>query len=165
VSFGFWRRWLQCVSVASGLVGLLFLIRPEARLLGAYNRQVIAAFHDAGGPSAVAHQQWAIAVVGSAMLGWSVLMTWVATVPFARRERGAWQAIGLSVVTWAVGDSIVSYRAGIPLEVVFNSVVVALVALPLAMTYRDVFGRAASDRGVPAVTGRADGRPIGRELR
>jgi hypothetical protein len=154
VSFRFWQRWLQCVSAGSALTGLWFLVAPDAMPLGPYNRQVVAAFHDGPSASAVQHQRWAIAVLGSAMLGWGVLMTWVATVPFGRRERGAWQSIAVSVAAWAAGDSIVSYRAGIALEVVWNSVVVALVALPLAMTYREVFGGAASDRGLTAAARR-----------
>ena len=70
------------------------------------------------------------------MLGWAILLTWVVTVPFGRREPWAWRCIAVSVAAWAVGDSIVSYRAGIHLEVWWNAIVVALVALPLAMTYR-----------------------------
>ena len=69
------------------------------------------------------------------MLGWAILLTWVATVPFGRREPWAWRCIAVSVPAWAAGDSIVSFRAGVRLEVLFNAIVVALVALPLAMTY------------------------------
>ena len=142
MSFRFWQRWLQGVSVASALFGLLFLVAPDARVLGGYNQQVVGAFHGwpsrgRGGPAAaLEHQRWAIAVLGSAMLGWAILLTWVATVPFGRRELWAWWCIGVSVLAWAVGDSIVSYRAGIGLEVLWNAIVVLLVALPLAMTYR-----------------------------
>ena len=157
MSFRFWQRWLQCSSAGSALLGLFFLVAPDALPLGPYNRQVVAAFHDGSPASAVEHQQWAIAVLGSAMLGWGLLMTWVATAPFGRRERGAWRSIALSVAAWAAGDSIVSYRAGVSLEVLFNGVVVALVALPLAMTYRDVFGGAASDRDTTAAARRRVG--------
>jgi hypothetical protein len=149
VSFRFWQRWIQGVSVASALFGLLFLIAPDARILDSYNQQVVGAFHgwpipgggwggEAAPAAALEHQRWAIAVLGSAMLGWAILLTWVATVPFGRRELWAWWCIGVSVTAWAVSDSIVSYRAGIRLEVLWNAIVVLLVALPLAMTYRSV---------------------------
>jgi hypothetical protein len=139
VSFRFWQRWLQCVTVASALFGLLFLVAPDARVLGSYNQQVVEAFHGRAAPAAaLEHQRWAIAVLGSSMLGWAILLTWVATVPFGRRERWAWWCIAVSVAAWVVGDSIVSYRAGIGLEVLWNVIVVLLVAVPLAMTYRTV---------------------------
>ncbi len=84
------------------------------------------------------------------MLGWAILMTWVATVPFGRRELWAWWCIGVSVLAWAVGDSVVSYRAGIGLEVLWNAIVVLLVALPLAMTYRMMAPAVAVDRDLDA---------------
>lgn len=143
MSFRFWQRWLQCVSVASGLFGLLFMVAPGARILGGYNQQAVEAFHGAAAPAvALEHQRWAIAILGSAMLGWAILLTWVATVPFGRREPWAWWCIAVSVAAWAAGDSIVSYRAGIQLEVLWNAIVVVLVALPLVMTYRTVEGAA-----------------------
>lgn len=151
MSFRFWQRWLQAVSVASALFGLLFLVAPDARALGSYNQQVIEAFHGEAAPAAaLEHQRWAIAVLGSAMLGWAILMTWVATVPFGRRELWAWWCIGVSVLAWAVGDSVVSYRAGIGLEVLWNAIVVLLVALPLAMTYRMMAPAVAVDRDLDA---------------
>ena len=40
------------------------------------------------------------------------------------------------MLAWVAGDSIVSFRAGVSLEVLFNAIVVVLIALPLVMTYR-----------------------------
>lgn len=137
--FSFWRRWLQCVSAASALFGLFFLLAPDASVLSGYHQQVIDSFHGEGAPAgALAQQRWAIAVIGSAMLGWGILLTWVATVPFGRRERWAWQAITVSVLAWVAGDSIVSHRAGVSLEVLWNAIAIVLIALPLAMTWRSV---------------------------
>jgi hypothetical protein len=96
-------------------------------------------------------------VLGSAMLGWAILLTWVATVPFERRELWAWWCIAVSVTTWAVGDSIVSYRAGIGLEVLWNGIVVALVALPLAMTYQTMARTEIAGRDVDAAPRRPTG--------
>ena len=154
VSFRFWQGWLQAVSAASALFGLLFLIAPGSSLLAGYNQQVTEAFHGASPPGAALDQQrWALAVIGSARLGWSILLLWVTSVPFGRREPWAWRCVALSVGTWAVADSLVSYRAGITLEVVWNAVVVAMVALPLAMTYRAMDGRAgAVERAAAAAT-------------
>lgn len=121
----------------SALFGLIFLIAPGSRLLAAYNRQVVAAFHGTAAPAAALEQQrWAIAVLGSSILGWSVLLLWVVSVPFGRREPWAWRCVAVSVAAWVMGDSIVSYRAGITLELLWNVVVAVLVALPLAMTWR-----------------------------
>jgi hypothetical protein len=144
-SFRFWQRWLQCVSAGSALVGLVFLLAPGSGLLAGYNRQVVAAFHGEGAPAAaLAQQHWAIAVVGSSMLGWGVLLTWVTTVPFGRRERWSWHAVLVSVLAWVAGDSIVSLRAGVSLELLFNTIVVVLIALPLALTWRSFQPAAAS---------------------
>ena len=137
--FRFWQRWLQCVSAGSALAGLLFLLAPGATVLAGYNQQVIEAFHGAAPPpAALAQQRWAIAVIGAAMLGWGLLLTWVATVPFGRRELWAWRAIALSVAVWVVGDTVVSYRAGVSLEVLWNAIVVVVIALPLVMTFRSM---------------------------
>jgi hypothetical protein len=147
VSFRFWQRWLQCVGVGSGLLGLAFLTAPGSAMLAAYNRQVVEAFHGAEAPpspAALEQQHWAIAVVGSAMVGWAILLVAVATVPLGRREPWAWYSIALSIAAWAATDSVVSYRAGVYLEVIFNGVVAILVALPLAMTYGAVVTRGAA---------------------
>src|SRR5688572_14868108 len=156
-TFRFWQRWLQCVSAVSALLGLVFLLAPASGLLAGYNRQVVEAFHGEGAPAeAFAQQHWAIAVVGSSMLGWGILLTWVTSVPFARREPWAWHAVAVSVLAWVAGDSIVSLRAGVSLEVLFNAIVVVLIALPLAMTYRAVVASAAP-AGVVAARTAAEG--------
>jgi hypothetical protein len=162
VSFRFWQRWLQGVCVASALAGLLFVVAPGARVLDGYNRQVVEAFHGSSSQSAEAldHQRFAIAVLGSAMLGWSIVLLWVATVPFGRREAWAWRSIAASVAAWVLGDSIVSYRAGVGLELLWNAIVVVSIALPLAMTYRAVVaaGSATAPDGLEAAARRAAGR-------
>jgi hypothetical protein len=164
VGFRFWQRWLQASFVTSALLGFLFLVAPGSGVLAGYNRQVVEAFHGAPVPAAALEQQrWAIAVLGSAMLGWSILLFWVATVPFGRREPWAWRSIALSVAAWAIGDSIVSHQAGISLEVLWNAIVVALVALPLAMTYRAVTGKGAGADRSPDATARRSIREESRQ--
>jgi len=138
-SFEFWRRWLVVCAAAAAILGLLFVVAPGSSLLTAYNREVLEAFHREQIPAgAVRQQAWSLAVLGSTILGWGILLAWVAAIPLRRRERWAWRAIAVSVLVWVVTDSIVSYRAGVYLEVLFNGVALALFALPLRMTYREV---------------------------
>ena len=159
-SFRFWQRWLQCVSAASALFGLVFVLAPDSSLLAGYNQQVVNAFHgDGAAAGAVAQQRWAISVIGSSMLGWGILLTWVATVPFARREAWAWHAIAWSVLAWIVGDSIVSLRAGVSLEVLFNAIVAVLIALPLAMTWKAMIRVATPGGAASAAPGRIAPKP------
>ena len=147
MSFRFWQRWLQCVAVGSALFGLAFLTAPGSILLADYNRQVVEAFHGSdatASPQALEQQRWAISVIGAAMLGWAILLVAVASVPFSRREPWAWYSIALSIAAWVATDSVISYRAGVHLEVLFNAAVAILVALPLAMTYGVIVGRGAA---------------------
>ena len=162
MTFRFWQRWLQCVSVGSALFGMAFLTAPGSAMLAAYNQQVVDAFHGTSEPppaAALEQQRWAIAVVGAAMLGWAILLAAVATIPFGRREPWAWYAIALSIAAWVVTDSVVSYRAGVQLEVLFNAAVAILVALPLAMTYGAVVGRGALRAGTSASVRRITDAP------
>jgi hypothetical protein len=139
MKFAFWQLWLQCVAIASALLGLLFVVAPNARVLDAYNLEVLRAFHaDAIPVEAAALHAWSLRVLGSAILGWGILLACVVGVPFRRREPWAWYAVALSVLAWVISDSVVSLRAGVYLEVLFNGVVLALYALPLRMTYREM---------------------------
>jgi hypothetical protein len=156
LKFAFWQLWLQCVAIASALLGLLFLVAPNARVLDAYNLEVLRAFHvDAIPVEAAALHGWSLRVLGSTILGWGLLLAFVAGVPFRRREPWAWYAIAISVVVWVVADTVVSFRAGVYLEVLFNGVALALYGLPLRMTYREMTRprRGTAAAGSPTITG------------
>ena len=157
MKLAFRQVWLQCVAIASALLGLLFVVAPDARLLDAYHLEVLRAFHGGAIPvEAAALHNWSLRVLGTAILGWGLTIAWVVAVPFRRREPWAWYAIALSVLVWVIADSVVSFRAGVYLEVLFNGVALALYGLPLRMTYREMTRRRRAVSAVPPPPSRGD---------
>ena len=160
--FVFWQRWLVTVAAISAAAGLMFVVAPSASLLAGYNLQVLRAFHgDAIPASAMRQQAWSLQLLGTTILGWGLLLTAVTAVPFRRREPWAWYGVAFSVVAWVVPDSILAYRAGIYLEVLWNGVALALFAIPLRMTYREMILRARSaPRRSPSADDEQSSEPI-----
>jgi hypothetical protein len=77
------------------------------------------------------------AVTGGVMVGWGTLMYLIARGPFARGDTALATPVLLSVLAWFVVDSMGSFAAGLPGNVVLNVGFLLLLAPPLHRMRRD----------------------------
>ena len=137
--FVLWQRWLVvagCVIVVFGLA--LALLNQTAPFNVTFNSHVDPVFWPAGGPtpSDKAFQQWIYGVLGATVVGWGIVLTFIAAGPFARKERWAWRCLAVSVGTWFIVDTAISLGFGVAVNVVFNTILLAAVAVALLATRR-----------------------------
>ncbi len=140
-NFQFWQRWLLVVGILITVFGLLMAFASSAPLFELFNRQVDPAFWGARpvSPEAASFRDWIYGVWGATIAGWGVAVIFVAQEPFRRNERWAWYCLTVGVGGWYLLDTALSLVYGVWFNVVFNTLLLLLVAPPLLLTYRDFF--------------------------
>ncbi|MGL4176071.1 MAG: hypothetical protein ACRCSN_08325 [Dermatophilaceae bacterium] len=128
------RRWDLLVGVGVAymcVVGLALTLAPGVM------RQVfdVMVFGTDGpavtGRPAEDFLEFAYAILGAAILGWSVLLVAALRGPLARRSRRAWWAVTTSVSVWFVPDTVRSLLTH-PENAVFNLTFAVPIAVGLA---------------------------------
>lgn len=90
-----WRLALLATLAANGLLGLLLVLAPgAARALFGWMLHGDTGHLDGFGDAAVRYVDLLHAVLGSVLVGWSLLMAAVVLGPLARGERWALPALG-----------------------------------------------------------------------
>lgn len=133
----FWAGWLRVVTLGLAAFGLALVLAPGIAwqgfsLLLYADPQRIAGL----GAAAVAYVGLVHAVLGAVLFGWAVALFLIVRGPFARGERGAWDLLALSIAAWFVSDTAYSLWSGFWPNAVLNGIILALLAVPLAMTWR-----------------------------
>ncbi|HYO55042.1 hypothetical protein [Archangium sp.] len=139
----FWQWWLLVSLGMQALTGYLIAFTLHTGLWEWHQSRVGLALWGSGTyPAEVrAYRMWIAAVLGSTMTAWAVALLWVVAVPFARRERWAWLCIATSVLVWAPVDTGLSLLHGVYVNALFNVLPIMMMAVPLAATWRQFFGR------------------------
>lgn len=138
-SFEFWRKWLLAVSVYLVVFGLFLAFFNQSALMDLlFNNQIDPVFRiDRSGSEETARfQAWIYGVLGATVSGWGILMTYIVYYPFTSRNRWAWNAVALGIGVWFVIDTAVSLYHEVVFNAVFNALLLALMAIPLAFTKR-----------------------------
>ena len=113
---------LLATLAANGLLGLLLVLAPgAARALFGWMLHGDTGHVDGFGDAAVRYVDLLHAVLGSVLVGWSLLMAAVVLGPLARGERWALPALGWAFVAWFVPDTAVSLASGHAPNAVLNT--------------------------------------------
>jgi hypothetical protein len=130
-----WRTWLIVVGVGIAAGGVAMAVASGTPLFEPVYRLIDPAFWASGPPDAgtVSFRAWAIGAWAATIAGWGIVVTFVAHAAFGR-EAWAWRALALATGTWFVLDTGISLLHGVGMNVAFNVVVLALVAVPLLAT-------------------------------
>jgi hypothetical protein len=142
-SFTFWQRWLFILSLIIIAFGLGMAVLNSTPLFDLLNRQVDPIFWGAQSlpQEALAFRGWAYGVLGATMAGWGVFIAFLAQSPFRRRERWAWNCTALGMLVWYLPDTTISLASGVIFNAVLNTVLLALVALPLFFARKEFLCR------------------------
>ncbi len=135
----FWSNWLVGVSIFGIVFGVVLLLPGGLQTVLAQ-----WAYDALAGPGAyaeltagqLANQRLLYGIMSAVMIGWFMLIAWLALIPFRRGERWAWLALDSSLLAWFVLDSIISVQNGFAQNVIINLVFLVLFAIPLAATWR-----------------------------
>ena len=138
-NFSFWQRWLVVVGIAIAVFGILLAVLSGTPLFDLFNRQIDPAFWgaDAVGDSARRFQQWIYGAWGATVAGWGIFVAFIASYPFAKKERWAWNCMVLGLLTWFVLDTILSLFYRVYFNVALNAGLLVLTMLPVVLTRKE----------------------------
>jgi hypothetical protein len=136
-SFSFWQKWLVAVGGFLAVFGLFLTVFSQSALMDfIFNRQIDPVFWQA---EELSHntkqfQAWIYGVLGAVIAGWGTSIAFVAQYAFKPREKWAWNCIASGVLVWYVADTAISAFFSVTFNVVFNTITLLLLAIPLGCT-------------------------------
>lgn len=137
-SFVFWQRWLWIASLGLIVFGAAMALLNRTFVFSAFNRAIDAGFWQAALPEGVpAFQGWAYGAWGATVAGWGLMCELLVRHAFAGREAWSWWAMAASIGVWYVLDTTISAVNEVWANVILNTVLLALFAIPLAATRRE----------------------------
>ncbi|MFW9983573.1 MAG: hypothetical protein ACFFCB_02460 [Candidatus Odinarchaeota archaeon] len=138
--FRFWRYWLLGVSVFITAFGMFMAFLNHTLIFSFFNTQINPAFWGATPvpASAQAFQAWIYGAWGATVMGWGITMIFIAYYPFSQQERWAWKAVLVSVTSWYIIDTTISWLFTIIINVIFNTTILILVIIPLLLTWQEM---------------------------
>ena len=84
--------------------------------------------------NALKFQGWIYGVLGAVIAGWGTLIAFWAHYPFKSRERWAWNGLAVGTGIWYCADTVISAIYGVTFNIVFNTIMLVLLATPLVFT-------------------------------
>ncbi|MFX1299624.1 MAG: hypothetical protein ACFFAL_03120 [Promethearchaeota archaeon] len=138
--FRFWRNWLLGVSVFITAFGLFMALLNHTILFSFFNTQINPAFWGSipVAAPAQAFQTWIYGAWGATVMGWGITMIFIAYYPFGQQERWAWKAVLVSVLSWYIIDTTISWLFAVIINVIFNTTILMLVIIPLLLTWQEM---------------------------
>lgn len=135
--FLFWQQWLVWANILAVGVGLLVAFAGNSFFFAPHNAQTVQVFFDGNPPSTemMAFKNWLFGVIGGTIVGFHLLMIFIARNAFSKKERWAYYALWLGLISWFVIDSSLSAFYGAAYNVyLINIPAFAGIGLPLLMT-------------------------------
>ncbi len=142
--FSFCQKWLTGVGLYLAVFGLILAVFPQSGLMNlVFNDRIDPGFWPDGflPENAKNFQAWIYGVLGATVLGWGLLLAFIAYYPFKAKEKWAWNSLAAAIGFWFVVDTPISAMYGVGFNVLFNTLILIVVAVPLALT-RSQFRRA-----------------------
>ena len=137
----FWSRWLLFLSLFLIIYGLAMVFAPQlmnSTLVGPllYHTEVLRSAYARLVEPELTFLNILNALLGTVTIGYAILIGWIAFEPFRKGERWAWNAIGMSVVAWAILEGYVKLSKGLGIWSMAHLGLLVAFSVPLFATYR-----------------------------
>ena len=135
--FGIWVAWLKIVGFGLVIFGIIMTFFNATALFGMFNKGIDPVFWGStiSDTRAISFRTWVYGAWGATIAGWGISLLFIVYNAFARQERWAWFAISGGLVVWYLLDTGMSAYFGVGFNVIFNSLIMGLVAIPLVGSY------------------------------
>lgn len=133
VNFEFWNKWLLIVGYLIVIVGAIFSL---SGLVGAHVPFIVDSFFYMGEVPAdvVPFMDFMVAILGSAMIAFGLVVVNLAHHSFTKKEPWAWKALLTSFTAWFVIDTLFATYYSVYTLVLMNLVFYAAMVAPLFFT-------------------------------
>ncbi|TET54165.1 MAG: hypothetical protein E3J64_02330 [Anaerolineales bacterium] len=135
--FELWQRWLVAVGLAMVAFGIVMTFLNGTALFDVFNEQIDPVFWGTATlpDGARVFQRWVYGAWGATVAGLGVLVACVAHYPFKKGEAWSRNCLVVGMGVWYVLDTGVSIWFGVYFNALFNTALLALMAIPLALTW------------------------------
>lgn len=138
-TFNFWTQWLIVANIMTIIVGLLAAFAGNSIFFELHNTKTEAVFFEGQALSSetLALKNWLFGIIGGSIVGFHLLMIFIIKNAFAKKEKWAYNALWIGLLSWFIIDSSITtyYKAYHNLYLI-NFVALFLIGLPLVMTHR-----------------------------
>jgi len=134
--FSFWQRWLLVVGLVIAAFGMVMALFNGTIVFELFNGQIDPVFWGAGDmpEAATRFRQWVYGAWGATVAGWGIFIAFIAHYPFRHKEKWSWNCLAVGLLVWYLVDTAISLYFKVYFNAVFNTLLLILVALPLAFT-------------------------------
>jgi hypothetical protein len=136
--FNLWVLWLKTVGFGLVIFGLIMTFFNSTALFDVFNQGIDPVFwgDSTSSEGAIAFRTWVYGAWGATITGWGISLLFVVYNAYSRKERWSWFAIALGLLGWYLLDTGISAYFHVSFNVIFNSMIMVLVAIPLVASYR-----------------------------
>ncbi len=135
--FNFWQKWLTYANALTIVVGLVLAFAGNSFVFDLHNGYTKEVFLEGQEfPQNILYlKNWLFGIIGGTIVGFSVLMIMISENAFKNKEKWAYHAMWLGILSWFLIDSSLSIFYGAMYNVIIiNIVSLFLIGLPLVMT-------------------------------
>ncbi len=138
--FSFWQKWLTYANVLAATLGLLVAFAGNSIFFALHNHYTQEVFFQgqAFSPEVLALKNWLFGIIGASIFGFQLLMVFLSEYPFKKKEKWAFHAMSLGLLSWFIIDSAISFYYGaIHNIVLINLGALLSIGIPLWMTRKE----------------------------
>ena len=138
--FIFWQRWLLISTYFVILFGLVMVFLNSTEL---YNRVINDQYNpvfwgnNTISKNAELFQQWVYGAWGATIIGWGIIVAFIAQYPFKRKEKWSWMGLTIMLSVWYLLDTGISLVYRVYANVVLNTILGIMLFLPLFYTRKE----------------------------
>ncbi len=136
-TFIFWQKWLTYANVMTLGVGVLVAFAGNSLIFEIHNDGTRAVFFggEAFSPEVLRLKNWLFGIIGGSIVGFHTLMIFISEYAFKRKEKWAYNALWIGLLSWFLIDSSITVFYGAMHNLfLINLVALVLIGLPLLMT-------------------------------
>lgn len=137
-SFLFWQKWLVVVSILIATFGVTMSLLNGTSFFQPFNDQINPVFWSGEDlpDRADRFQRWVYGAWGATVAGWGIFALFIARYPFRARQIWARNCLLFGLGVWYLLDTGISLFFRVTFNAFFNTLLLTLIAVPLAFTWR-----------------------------
>ncbi len=133
MNFLFWQKWLLISGIFVSVFGISMVLSINS---GSFNSLIDPVFWGNETPNIQlrSFQQWVYGVLGATMVGWGILIAFIAAVPFKKKEKWSRNSILIGILSWYILDTSISLKANVEFNAIGNTVLAIIILMPVFFT-------------------------------
>jgi len=142
--FLFWQRMLTFTNIIAVCVGLIVAFAGNSILLALHNSATKDLFFDNMELSinVLQFKNWLFGIIGGTIVGFHILMIMISENAFKKKEKWAYYAMWVGLLSWFIIDSSISFYYGALHNLwIINIPALIMISIPLIATRKEFFNK------------------------